>query len=123
MKPQDVPQLDLFMDNTVVVTENQLRDALSSRQFDPARQQLTKLSKLNPEHPQLGCYQDLINYGRHCQSNSDIDQQQIAAEMAGLQQEVLPLARDVLGQSARDYIAFAWRRLADNMNNIIFIKN
>lgn len=115
LRPVDRPQLDLFMDNAAVVTENHLREALSNRRFDDAERHLEELSALNSSHAQLGRFQDLVNYGRHMSINPHIDEPGLTAELDGLQQEVEPLAREVLGPCARDYLAFAWRRLAANL--------
>jgi len=121
LRPQDVPQLDLFMDNSAIIAENQLRDALAGRQFDLAQQQLQQLVTLNSQHPHLGAYQDLINYGEHMLANQHVhDSDALKAELQGLQLEVLPLSQEVLGLSARDYLAFAWRRLADNFEGQAF---
>lgn len=118
--PQDRPQLDLFTGSAAVVAENHLCDALAGRQFERAGEQLQLLAGHNAEHPRLGHYQDLVNYGRHMLGNARIDPAQLAAELAGLQQEVSPLAREVLGSAARDYLAYAWRRLANNFAGIPF---
>ena len=115
LRAQDLPQLDLFMDNSAVIAENLLIDALAGRQWTLAKQQLAQLSALNPNHQQLGHYQDILNYGEHMQAMPQIDAEAIAAEFYGLQREVTPLAREILRASARDYLAFAWRRLADNL--------
>lgn len=117
LRSQDLPQQDLFMDNADVVAENQLRDALAGRQFDQAQQQLQQLVGLNTQHPHLGTYQDLVNYGQHMRASPRIHGgQALEAELRGLQEEVLPLAREVLGQAARDYLAHAWYRLADSLD-------
>lgn len=113
--PRDTPQLDLFMDNSALISENALRDALAARDFDQAERQIQKLIELNPEHGQLGAYQDLINYGRHMLAHAHIDDEALAAEMQGLENEVGPLALETLAAGARDYLVYAWRRLADNL--------
>ncbi len=121
LRSQDLPQRDLFMDNSAVVAENQLREALAGRQFDQAQQRLQQLVGLNSQHPRLGAYQDLINYGRHMLANQQIHgSAALTAELQGLQQEVLPLSQEVLGQGARDYLALAWYRLADNLGDQAF---
>jgi hypothetical protein len=115
LRAQDLPQLDLFMDNAAVIAENLLTDALSARQWTLAKQQLAQLGALNPNHRRLGRYQDILNYGEHMHARPQIETEVITGEFYGLQQEVSPLAREILGASARDYLAFAWRRLADNL--------
>lgn len=119
VRPEDLPQMDLFMDNAAVAIENTLLETLAARQFDRAQIQLEKLTGLNPAHDKLGDYQDLLNYGHHMLNHS-IDQLSIGAEFEGLENEVTPLARTILRQGARDYLAFAWRRLAENLKVQVF---
>lgn len=115
--PKDVPQMDLFMDNSAAIAENQVLDALANRQFDLANEILQRLARLNTKHRKLGGYQDLINYGLHCSANAAIEPAELAAEFYGLDQEVTPLASELLANKKRDFLAFAWRRLAENLKN------
>ena len=120
LRPGDRPQLDLFLDNSAQIAENALLEALTARLFDAAQSQLQNLSELNPDCAHLGVYQDLINYGLHMLANPEVIEQAVDDELQGLQQEVLPLAQEVMGPAARDYLAFAWRRLANAMQGISF---
>ena len=120
LRPQDLPQLDLFMDNSAVIAENMLCDALGGRQWTQAKQQLAQLSGINPNHQRLGRYQDILNYGEHMHAMDTIAATDIAGEFYGLQQEVCPLAKEILGNCARDYLGFAWRRIADNLSDSDF---
>ena len=121
LRSQDLPQRDLFMDNSAVMAENRLREALAGRQFDQAQLELQQLVSLNSQHLHLGAYQDLLNYGQHMQANQQIHgSEALETELQGLQQEVLPLSQEVLGQGARDYLALAWYRLADNLDGQAF---
>lgn len=120
LRPQDQPQLDLFMDNSAQMVENELMEALGGRQFDAAQQLLEKFSGLNAECVRLGSYLDLINYGLHMLANPCIEVSGLEAELQGLREEVRPLAQEIIGQIARDYLSFAWRRLANNMQNLPF---
>ena len=120
LRPRDRPQLDLFLDNSAQIAENALLEALTARQFDTAQSRLQNLSGLNPDCTRLGGYQDLINYGRHMLVNPEIIEEAVDAELLGLQQEVLPLAQQIMGPTARDYLAFAWRRLSNAMRGIPF---
>ncbi|MFT5505756.1 MAG: hypothetical protein ACI8XC_003479 [Gammaproteobacteria bacterium] len=120
LRPQDLPQLDLFMDNSAQMAENALLEALSGRQFSSAQSLLHNLIELNSESNRLGGYQDLINYGLHMQENPQVDTHSLGSEWQGLQQEVLPLAQEILGHDARDYVSFAWRRLGENMAGLAF---
>ncbi|MCP4494567.1 MAG: hypothetical protein GY820_45800 [Gammaproteobacteria bacterium] len=119
-RTQDLPQLDLFMDNSAQIAESQLLEIISSRRFETAQLQLDHLVELNPEAGHLGAYQDLINYGLHLLSNPEIHHQTLSHEIQGLRQEVVPLAHETLGLTARDYLAFAWRHIANCMDGLIF---
>jgi len=119
-RAQDIPQLDLFLDNTSLITENTLGEALAARDWGAADASLQQLTRLNPGHRQLGAYTDLLNYGRHMQANMLLSRDAVAAELEGLQHEVSPMAKELLRSNARDYLAFAWRRMADNMRDIGF---
>lgn len=114
-RAQDIPQLDLFLDNTSLIAENTLGEALAGRDWEAAAASLQQLTRLNPGHRQLGAYADLLNYGRHMQANMLLSRDALAAELEGLQHEVSPMAKELLRSSARDYLAFAWRRMADNL--------
>ncbi|MFT5503952.1 MAG: tetratricopeptide (TPR) repeat protein [Gammaproteobacteria bacterium] len=114
-RPQDRPQMDLFMDNSAQIVENAVLENLDNRSFEQALSQLQTLSELNPQNTRLGSYQDLINYGMHMQANPEIPQASLGPELLGFEQEVLPLANEILGSVARDYIASAWRRFAKSM--------
>lgn len=115
IRSQDLPQMDLFMDNSAQVAEQELVEVLAGRQFEKAQLLLDKLSKLNSACTRLGGYQDLIHYGMHMLNNATIAAEELGDEVQGLKLEVFPLAQEVLVQKARDYLAFAWRRLASNM--------
>lgn len=116
---KDVPQMDLFMDNSAIA-ENQVLDCLANRQFNTAAEALQRLTKMNPRHSRLGGYQDLINYGVHCTASPQIAVDDLAAEFQGLDQEVAPLAGELLGNRRRDFLAFAWRRMAESLRQKSF---
>lgn len=117
IRAQDVPQLDLFMDNTAQLAENAIYDRLSNRDFSAANQHLAILSGANSKHPKLGAFRDLILYGQHLESNPLANTDSITEEFIGLDTEVGPLAREVLGSYSRDYLAFAWHRLATSLTH------
>lgn len=108
-RPRDVMQMDLFMDNSIVIAENDLGEALAARRWDAAAKALQRLTRLNPGHRQLGAYADVLNYGQHMQANMKLNMAAVAPELDGLQREVSPLAKELLRANARDYLAFAWR--------------
>ena len=117
-RAQDCPQLDLFMDNSAVITENEVHHALASRQFDQAQKKLQHLTRINPKHVRLGVYQDLINYGAHAYEARGIAEDALLVEIQGLSEEVEPLAKETLGTLARDYLGFAWRRIGAAMTEL-----
>lgn len=116
-RAQDVPQLDLFMDNSAIVTENKLCDALANRQFDQAALLIKELTELNPNNTKLGGFQSLLVYSQHITQNPAIGPDALAAELAGLEDEVLPLAQNLLQRGSRDYLAVAWKRMASNLES------
>jgi hypothetical protein len=117
MRAQDLPQLDLFMDNSAIITENKLCDALANRQISSAEKLIKELAILNPNNSKLGDYQSLLLYSQHLQNSAPIAPDNIASELAGLEDEVMPLAHKLLQRGARDYLAVAWRRLAGNLDS------
>jgi len=116
LRPQDLPQLDLFMDNSAIIAENALFQAMAGRQFSEAEKKLQDLTRLNAKHARLGIYQDLVNYGLHMEGSPSIEEKYFEEELLGLEQEVQPLAQEALGGFSRDFLAHAWRRLAKNFD-------
>ena len=115
LPPQDIPQMDLFMDNSATIAENELLSYLGDRRFSEAQNALQTLAHLNSSHPKLGGYQDLINYGLFSLENPHIEFDGFNAELMGLDTEVTALAKELLGSRQRDYLAFAWRRVAEHL--------
>ncbi len=112
LPPQDAPQLDLFMDNSATIAENTLLALLADRRVTQAQTALRQLAQFNTAHPKLGGYQDLINYALHAAESPEVPQDALLAEVLGLDHEVVPLAKELLGAQQRDFLAAAWRRLA-----------
>ena len=119
-RPRDIPQMDLFLDNSVMIAANALLEALAGRRWESAGEALRRLTRLDPGNRRLGGYNDLLNYGRHMQANPRLEADAVGPELRALEGEVTPLAREHLGSSARDYLACAWRRLADNLQGVPF---
>jgi hypothetical protein len=110
-----VPQFDLFMDNAPGMAERRLCEAIGGRRYEEAARELDALSRLDPANKSLGNYQDLINYGRHVQTPAPATQAELRVELDALEQEVQPLTRSLLAGNARDYLSFAWQRLAQGL--------
>jgi len=110
LRQNDVPQMDLFMDNPSVVTENKLINALNNRELAKAQSLLAQLVQQVPNHPQLSDYNGLIAYAQQIQKPLAADS--IRDELEHLKTTILPVAQKLLRQTTRDYVAPAWRRLA-----------
>lgn len=112
-RPADLPQLDLFLDNGASAAENDLHRALAARNAAGAAQSYERLCRIAPNHCGLGEYEVLVLYARHLQQVAAIPPEACAEEMEGLLEEIAPLAHARLRAQARDYLAPAWRRLAE----------
>jgi len=110
LRQNDVPQMDLFMDNPSVVTENKLISALNNRELAKAQSLLAQLVQQVPDHPLLSDYDGLIAYAQ--QIHKPLAADSIREELEYLKTTILPVAQKLLKQTARDYVAPAWRRLA-----------
>lgn len=112
LRPQDLPQLDLFMDSGAASAENGLIHCLAGRRWDEAEAAYHQLCEVAPGNARLGAYETLVLYGKHIGANPGIDAGALADELAGLEEDIAPPARELLGEQARDYLAPAWQRLA-----------
>lgn len=120
VRPQDLPQLDLFIDSGAVEAENDLIDCLISRRWEAAQPALDELSRIAPTHPHLDGYKTLTHYAQRLKQEQGswfLPAQELASalenERALLEQEIVPLARELLRAQAGDFLAPAWRCLAD----------
>ncbi|OUS30473.1 hypothetical protein A9Q99_05820 [Gammaproteobacteria bacterium 45_16_T64] len=114
-RQEDAPQMDLFMDNPSVVTENILVEALANRHWETAQKYVNKLYQQDPNHAQLHGYEDLVAFGLHTDDPVEDHIDIIDEERTGLEQEIVPLARQLLQQKSRDYLAPAWQRIAQSL--------
>lgn len=112
-RPEDITQLDLFLDSGADVAEQELRQALSAAHPEDAAAAYDRLCSLAPSHPMLGPYEHLILYLRHMAACPRPETADIGDEIAGFEAEIAPAARQTLGDQASDYLAHAWRRLAE----------
>ena len=116
----DKPQLDLFADGTAVIAENRLRQAVANCQWDLGPARLADWVKSNPGHSLLGKFQALLDYGQHMVNNPNLDVAELDDEIEGLEQEVTPIALELMGSASSDLLAQAWRRLARAMQDLPF---
>lgn len=115
LRSQDLPQLDLFMDSGTASAENGLIDTLCGRQWHEAEKAYSTLCEIAPNHNQLGRFETLVLYGKHMAANPVIESEWVADELAGLEQDIAPVARELLRGRARDYLALAWQRLGHSL--------
>ena len=115
VRPADLSQLDLFLDNGASGAEHDLHRALAARNVADAERIYERLCRIAPNHPGLGEYEVLLLYARHLEQSPAIPAEVCLEEMEGLVQEIAPLARARLRGQARDYLAPAWRRLAEGL--------
>ena len=112
VRPADVHQLDLFLDNGATGLEHDLRLALAARNPEKAQRHYQCLSRVAPSHPDLGEYLVLLIYAHHLEQLPTIAAEAALEELQRLVREIAPLARERLRGQAQDYLAPAWRRLA-----------
>ncbi|MFB1487570.1 MULTISPECIES: hypothetical protein [unclassified Thiocapsa] len=110
--PPERCQLDLFQDSTATLLEEDVRTALVEHRTDRARDQVARLMHHEPRHPRLGGFLRLI------QTIDDAD----ASGRAGRVEErwreleeVGPLAGQLLGHRARDFLGTLWAALAERL--------
>lgn len=107
-KDQSLPQLDLFMDNIGNNLANDVLNALSNRDPAQARADIEQLMRNDPLHPKI---EPLLLLIEAAESNPPLHK----GELERLDREIAPLARDLLGRSANDYLIPLWRRIAESL--------
>jgi len=104
---QDLPQLDMFFDNPVVVLVNGIAGALARRTLDEAEAYLDQLYQQAPNNADLPAFDQLVDTLRRAgEPVADAVQ-----ELQALQQ-LAPHAKRLLSAQCRDYLVPLWRRLA-----------
>lgn len=106
-KPGDRPQMDLFMDSAGTSLANGVVLALGRRDVEEAGRCLEKLYQADPGNARLGGLERLVDAARE----QDAPLQDPVAELARLEQELLPLAEELLGAAGRHFMNPLWRRL------------
>jgi len=115
-KGDDAPQLDLLMDSAGVTLANGIIRALVQRDEAEARRQLDRLLETEPGHRQLGGLEHLVE----ASGRLELPVEDAALELQGLQQELCPLAEEILGPGARHFLAPQWRRLTQALLGVAF---
>ncbi|MCU7936770.1 MAG: hypothetical protein KZQ99_18175 [Candidatus Thiodiazotropha sp. (ex Dulcina madagascariensis)] len=114
-KGGDAPQMDLLMESPGAILANGIIQALLQRDETEAGRLLERLFEVDPGHHQLGGFEQLVaSAGR----GTPIDD--IARELQYMQQELGPLAEEILGSAARHFLAPQWRRLSQALTQVEF---
>lgn len=111
--PVDRLQLDLFQDSRGLLLEEEIRRTLAERHTDAARQALGRLMQHDPRRRHLHGFLRLIEV---------VDETGSAPPKArlGELQAIEPLARELLGYRARDFLAHLWAGLAESLAGVPF---
>ena len=104
----DRHQLDLFHDSSALLLEEEIRRALAERRTDAAREQIARLMAQDPRHRHLRGFLRLIETVDGVGSGTP------KSRLRELE-TVEPLARELLGFRARDFLAPLWSDLADSL--------
>jgi hypothetical protein len=115
IRPQNVPQMDLFFDNPVVALTNGIVQAVTLHNLTDAQRQLDQLYAQAPTHSDLAAFDQLLNaLGRLGQPLEEPRQ-----ELAFLL-EVTPTARRLLGAQSRDLLSPLWLQVAQALARTAF---
>ncbi|MCU7904398.1 MAG: hypothetical protein KZQ76_00850 [Candidatus Thiodiazotropha sp. (ex Epidulcina cf. delphinae)] len=114
-KGDDAPQMDLLMESPGVILANGITQALLQRDEAEAGRLLERLIEVDPGHHQLGGFEHLV-----ASVNRGAPVDDIAGELHYLQQELRPLAEEILGASARHFLAPQWQRLSQALAQVAF---
>ncbi len=115
--PADRPQLDLFHDSSGVLLEEAIRQALAERRDDQAREQLARLMREQPRHPHLRGFLQLIQAIDAPDPSVSPPRRESRLEEL---ERIEPLAHQLLGRRARDFLAPLWTALAQALSGRSF---
>lgn len=107
--PPDRHQMDLFHDSSALLLEEEIRRSLAERRIDSARDQLARLMRQDPHHVRVRGFLRLIQTVDETGSGNAEER---LGELDGLE----PLARQLLGHRARDFLAPLWTDLAERLS-------
>ena len=113
--PVERRQLDLFHDSSELLLQEDLRRALVERRIDAARAGVARLMRQQPGHA------DLHDFLRLMQAIDDSDSADVSArERLAELDAIEPLARQLLGHRARDFLPPLWAALAEQLTGVPF---
>ena len=107
-KSEEQPQLDLFMDSTGATLANGIALALGRRDAVAAGELPEKLYHADPGQQRLGGLDLLLEAMLQDAPITDLKE-----ELADLQDEIQPLAVELLGRESRPFLEPLWRRLGE----------
>ncbi len=110
-KSEEQPQLDLFIDTFGANLANDIVLALGRRDADAAAELLQKLYLSDPAQHRLRKLELLL--GAMQQQDTPITDPE--EELADLQDEIQPLAAEMLGRESRSFMEPLWRRLGETL--------
>ncbi len=112
-KSEEQPQLDLFMDTTGANLANDIVMALGRRDAAAAAELLEKLHHTDPGQHRLGKLELLLD----AMQQQDLPITDPEEELADLQDEIQPLALEILGRESRPFMEPLWRRLGETLED------
>jgi hypothetical protein len=115
--PPDRHQLDLFHDSTAVLLEDEIRSSLAARRTDRARQQVARLMQQEPSHPRL---RDFLRLIQAADDSHSADLGLSPGDRATELKTVEPLAQQLLGHKARDFLSALWADFAEKSAGLRF---
>jgi len=105
-------QLDLFYDNGVVSDESRVLAAFVDGSLDDVERSIADLYRTNPSHPDMGLYEHLQRYMKHCRTRR-CEANNLHKEFQVLSDKIVPLAHAALKSRARDFLSPHWGRLIE----------
>lgn len=105
-------QLDFFRDGSGTVAENLICSALKAGDFLSAARQIPLLQSAEPDHVRLAAYQDLLDHAVYLAALTPETVTSGAECIRRMDEQVIPLARNLLQGDAATFLALLWRHLA-----------
>ena len=115
-RPGDRPQMDLFMDSPGTSLANGVVLALGRRDVEEAGRCLEKLYQADPGNARLGGLERLVGAAR----SQGAPLADPVAELVRLEEELLPLAEELLASASRHFMNPLWRRLHEGLRGRSF---
>ena len=115
VKAEERHQLDLFLDNDGNTQLNEVIGALCDRDSKRARVALERLYDADPGNARLGMLERLVTGLEQILGVPEYADDQLEGVLDTLENEILPMATELLGGAGRDYLVLFWQRLLDSL--------